>query len=35
VLRGSDHAAAAYLLSLPIVPGVLVPVLCNLDGAWF
>ncbi len=35
MLRDSSHAQETYLLSFPLVPGILVPVLCNLDDAWF
>ncbi|MFY9343075.1 MAG: hypothetical protein WAT39_11330 [Planctomycetota bacterium] len=35
MLRGSTHAQQMYLLSFPLVPGILVPVLLNLDDAWF
>ena len=35
MLRESEHAAASYAKCLPIVPGVLVPLLMELPGAWF
>ena len=35
MLRESDHAAASYAKSLPVVPGVVVPLLLELPGAWF
>jgi hypothetical protein len=34
-LRGCGDCQTRYLLALPTVPGVLVPVLCGLDDAWF
>jgi hypothetical protein len=35
LLADCGHCGATYLLLLPIVPGVLVPVLLGLDDAWF
>lgn len=35
MLRGCGHCQASYLLSLPLVPGVLPPALVGLDGAAF
>lgn len=35
MLRDCDHCATAYLLSLPLVPGLLVPGLLRLDDAAF
>ncbi len=35
LLRDCGHCQGSYLLSLPIVPGVLLPALCQLDDAWF
>ena len=34
-LRGCGHCLQSYLLSLPLVPGVLAPVLLGLDDAVF
>lgn len=34
-LRECDHCAATYAACLPMVPGVIVPALANLGGAWF
>ncbi|MBL8739254.1 MAG: hypothetical protein JNL12_22695 [Planctomycetes bacterium] len=35
MLRDCGHCLGSYLLSLPMVPGALVPALCRCDGAWF
>lgn len=35
MLHEEAHVASTYLLSAPLVPGILVPVLLQLDGAWF
>jgi hypothetical protein len=35
MLREGDHGAAEYAKCLPIVPGVVVPVLMELPGGWF
>jgi hypothetical protein len=35
MLRDCSHCLTNYLLCSPLVPGILVPVLCNLDGAAF
>ena len=35
LLHGCKHCLSSYCLSLPIVPGVLGPVLLNVDGVWF
>jgi hypothetical protein len=35
LLQGCDHCLSNYWRSLPIVPGVIGPVLLHLDGAWF
>jgi hypothetical protein len=35
MLRDCDHCLQNYLLSLPLVPGILVPVLLGLDDALF
>jgi hypothetical protein len=35
MLRGCPHCQESYLVSLPIVPGILAPVLLNLDDAPF
>lgn len=34
-LHECSHCVHTYAVCLPIVPGVIVPVLCNLDDAWF
>jgi hypothetical protein len=35
MLSDCSHCVTSYWLSLPIVPGVLAPVLLQLDNAWF
>ncbi|MFO0278651.1 MAG: hypothetical protein ACK533_15380 [Planctomycetota bacterium] len=34
-LADCGHCATSYLLSLPLVPGLLAPVAMGLDDAWF
>jgi hypothetical protein len=34
-LRECDHCVGTYAACLPIVPGVILPVLCNFQSAWF
>ena len=35
MLHECSHCQTTYLLCLPLVPGIVVPVLCNQDDAWF
>jgi hypothetical protein len=35
MLHECSHCQTTYLLSLPLVPGMVVPVLLRLDDAWF
>lgn len=35
MLGGSSHALQNYLLCLPLVPGIIVPTLLQLDDAWY